>query len=363
MKILFLIDNLGPGGKQRRLVELIKGLSNYPDIEMSLVLTRKDIIYKNIHSIDIDIHYAIRKNLKKDPRVFFKIYKIAKNIKPDIIHVWGNLEAIYAIPAKIILNIPMLNGQITDAPSSLPSGILNYKLTFPFSNKIIANSYAGLKAYNAPVTKSSVIYNGFEFDRIKILEEIKTVRKKYLIKTKFVIGMVGSFMARKDYTTYIKAAKKVILKNDDITFLCVGDGDSSQYKLMVENDFKHRILFIEHQENIESLMNICDIGVLATYTEGISNSLLEFMALSKPLVVTGGGGCSELVLHNQNGYLLESGDYTGLQHKLLDLINDEKLRYKFGKMSKTIVLEKFSINRMIQSFLNEYKLLISKLHS
>lgn len=354
MKVLLFIDNLGPGGKQRRLIELIKGLSNDSGIEMELVLTKTNIVYTEIFSTGIKIHYTIRKNFKKDPRVFFEFYRIARRFKPDIIHVWGNLEAIYAIPAKFLLNTPMLNNQITDAPSSFSSVILNYKLTFPFSNKIIANSYAGLKAYKAPMYKSLVIYNGFDFNRIKKLENVNIVREKYNIKTNFVVGMIGSFMARKDYSTYIKAAKEVINENDQTTFLCVGDGDYNQYKLLIDNDIKDRILFIEHQENIESLMNVCDVGVLATYTEGISNSLLEFMALSKPLVVTGGGGCAELVADNKNGYLMRSGDYKGIKEKLLYLLKNEKKRFEFGKMSKQIVLEKFSIKNMVNSFRKEY---------
>ena len=357
MKILFFIDNLGPGGKQRRLVELIKGLRNYSDIEMTLVLTKKEIVYTGIKSTGINIYYALRKKIKKDPRVFLEFYKITKRIRPDIIHVWGNLEAIYAIPAKVLMNIPMLNSQITDAPTSFSSRLLNHKLTFPFSNRITANSLAGLKAYNAPINKSVVIYNGFDFNRINKLKTRNIIRDKFDIKTKSVIGMVGSFMARKDYTTYIKAAIALLEIDQNITFICVGDGENDQYKSMVPKELKHQILFIEHQENIESIMNICDIGVLATYTEGISNSLLEFMALSKPLVVTGAGGCSELVMNAKNGYLLESGDYVGMTNKLLFLLNNIDVRNEFGKKSKKIVMEKFSIDTMVRSFLKEYKLL------
>ena len=81
MKILFYIESLNSGGKERRLVELIKGLSKYPDIEMELVLTRDYIHYKEISDTGIKIHFNIRKGLKKDPRLFFKFYKIAKKFE------------------------------------------------------------------------------------------------------------------------------------------------------------------------------------------------------------------------------------------------------------------------------------------
>ena len=166
MKILLFIESLRSGGKERRLVELIKGLQKYPDIECELVLTKKEIHYSDIFNTGIKFHYIIRKNLKKDPRLFLLFYKIAKKFKPDIIHVWGNMVAIYAIPAKVLLGIPMINNQITVAPLKVSGGLFSHHITFPFSDRILANSYAGLKSYNAPKVKSSVIYNGFDFNRI-----------------------------------------------------------------------------------------------------------------------------------------------------------------------------------------------------
>ena len=53
--------------------------------------------------------------MKKDPSVLFRFYWLAKKIKPDIIHVWGHMVAFYAVPAKRLLNIPMINNEITDA--------------------------------------------------------------------------------------------------------------------------------------------------------------------------------------------------------------------------------------------------------
>ena len=168
MKIVFFIESLRSGGKERQLVELIKGLKHYPDIECELALTRTEIHYKDIFSTGIKIHYIVRKYIKKDPRLFILFYKICKKYRPDIIHVWGNMVAIYALMAKTLLEIPMINFQIQNATKKVNKEILSHKLTFPFSDIIIANSKAGLKAYNAPERNSRVIYNGFDFNRFVI---------------------------------------------------------------------------------------------------------------------------------------------------------------------------------------------------
>ena len=360
MKILFFIDNLGPGGKQRRLVELIKRLCQYPNLEMNIVLTEKEIIYKDIFSTKIKIHFTVRKYLKRDPLVFYQFYKITKNFKPDIIHVWGNLEAIYALPSKILLKIPLLNSQITNATPFF-NKILNHKLSFPFSDKILANSYAGLRAYNAPKNKSSVIYNGFDFNRINELGDPSLIKIKYNIKTKYIVGMASSFMDRKDYTTYFEAAKEVLKNRNDVTFIAVGDGDNSKYKKIIEKNNDNKIIILGHQRKVEDIMNICDIGILVSnvklHGEGIPNSVLEFMALSKPVIANDCGGTNELVINNRNGYLIEKQDFKELSGRIIDLLDNDFLRKTFGLESRKIVVEKFSITEMVNSFIYEYELL------
>ena len=167
-KILFFIESLHSGGKERRLVELIKGLTKYPDIKMELVLIKEDIHYNDIFSAGIKIHYTVRKLIRKDPFVVYKFFKIAKIFQPDIIHVWGYMAAVYAIPTKVVFNIPIINNSITYALNIKMFSKLwvASKLSFPFSDRVIANSYAGLKSHKIVAnSKYRVIYNGFDFER------------------------------------------------------------------------------------------------------------------------------------------------------------------------------------------------------
>jgi len=361
MKILFFIDSLHSGGKERRLVELIKGLKNiHPQIEMELVLTKVNVHYDEIFETGIKIHYTIRKLYKKDPLIFLKFYKIAKAFKPDIIHVWGNMVAIYAIPTKVWLRIPMVNNQITEVPLKIQKGILSHRLSFRFSDRIISNSKAGLYVFNAPKNKSNCIYNGFDFNRIQNLEPVALVKKRYNLNSKIVIGMFASFSNMKDYSSYIDAAIKLSILYENIIFIAVGSGNSKGYEEMVPLDLKDRILFLGQQNNVESIMNCCDIGVLASFTEGISNAILELMALGKPVVVSGGGGSSELVINGKNGFLIPSKDSDLLAQKIGLLLNDDKVRIEMGINAKQSVANNFSIDLMIRKFYNEYKQLCAE---
>ena len=363
MKILFFIESLRSGGKERRLVELIKALKQYPNIECELVLTRKDVHYEDIFKLEIAVHFIERKYLKKDPRLFFLFYKICKKFKPDIIHVWGNMAALYAIPTKILLKIPMINNQITDAPLKVNHGLLSHKLTFPFSDLIVSNSKAGLKSYNAPQYKTKVIYNGFDFNRIQNLPSKETLKQKFRINTKKVIGMVASFSDNKDCETYISAAQVILQRRHDITFLAIGNGKNLQRcKKMVLPEFKDRIKFLGRQKYIESLINIFDIGILTTnqeiHGEGISNSIMEYMALGKPAIATDGGGTNELVVDGEVGFLVKQKSVEDLASKIAYLLNNEEVAINMGAKGRERIKQEFNLENMTRSFVNLYRSLL-----
>jgi len=358
MKILFFINDLRAGGKERRLVELIKGLSKFPEIKMEIVVTKKTIQYLDIFSTKIVIHYLIRPIGKKDLSLFYKFYKIANKFKPDIIHVWENLVAIYAIPAKLLLKVPMINNEITNSTIQMTYSIISYRLTFLFSDRIIANTYAGLKAYDVPKKKSLVIYNGFDFNRIDKLEGKDIIRKRFNIQTRFVVAMVATFSKKKDYKTYIEAANKVLEKKNEVTFLCIGDGDYSELKKKVYKYNRDKILFLGKQLHVESIMNICDIGVLMTnpkHGEGISNSILEFNALGIPVVASEGQGTFEIIENGVTGFLVKPGSPENLSERIIYLLENGGICKKLGMEAKEKVIKKFGISRMIEEFRDAYQ--------
>lgn len=362
MKVLFFIESLRAGGKERRIIELLKGLKRYPEVEVELVLTRNEIHYQEFYELNIPLHIIERKFLKKDPLLFIKFYRIARKFQPDLIHVWGHMVAVYAVPTVWKLGVPLLNNEITDATPG--QKLLGKDIVFNASSRIVANTKAGLQAYGAPVEKSGVIYNGFNFSRLKNLQPKEEIRAKFKLETPYVVGMVATFSPYKDYRTYVKAALQVLGSRNDVTFLCIGEGDDSSFKAMVPAQHTNRILFLGKQNKVESIMNVCDIGVLATdvkhHAEGISNALMEFMALAKPVIATNFGGSVELIVHEETGFLVDAYDHADLAAKIDLLLHDSARRTGMGNASNKRVETEFSIDKMVSSFYGEYRALTEK---
>ncbi|MEO5991271.1 MAG: glycosyltransferase [Ferruginibacter sp.] len=362
MRILFFIESLRAGGKERRLTELIKGLRVVPYIEYEIVVMSSDIHYQDILKLNIKIHSLIRKT-KKDLSVFKRFYQLTKIYKPDIIHCWDDMTAVIAVPACKMLGIKLVNGMVIDTPvhqNIFNKYWLRAKLTFPFSDVIIGNSKAGLCAYGAPAKKSLVIYNGYNFERNKNLSDRTEIRNQLNISTRFIISMVATNSDKKDYKTYLKAAEIVLSKRNDVTFLAIGEKTDSLdlENLVNKNIIGNKIRFLGKKKNVEDFINITDVGVLATYTEGISNSILEFMALGKPVIATDGGGTIEILQECKTGYLVKPYDSAGLAFKIGLLLENENKRIEMGKFAQKRIEDVFSIKLMVDNFLSIYSKLL-----
>ena len=361
MKILFFIESLTAGGKERRLVELMKVLKLSGNISFELVVISNEIHYQEIFDYKINIHYLIRKR-KKDLSVFSRFYKICKQYNPDIVHCWDSMTAVYSIPACKLLHIKFINGMVINAPKK--QNILNpywlrAKLTFPFSNNIIGNSRAGLEAYKAPKRKSICIYNGFNFDRTKNITDARIIREQLNINKKYVVGMVASFSKFKDYETYFIAAQLILNKRNDINFLAIGkETDSDLCKNFIDLRFREYFRLLGKQTGIESIVNIMDIGILSTFTEGISNSILEYMALGKPVIANSGGGTTEIIEDTETGFIINPTDPNQLAEKIETLLNDAELRMKMGIAGRERIKKEFTIDRMVSKYIALYESLL-----
>lgn len=349
---------MGSGGKERRITELLKELVHHHDINFELVIMSNDIHYNEVTDLGIIIHKIIRKN-KKDISIFNQIYKICKNFKPDIVHSWDSMSAIYSIPSCRLQNIKFINGMVVDTPvrqNLLNKYWLRARITFPFSDFIVGNSDAGLRAYVAPVGRRVLIYNGFNFERLTDVVPSEIIKNELNIKSGYVIGMVAAFSERKDYRTYFKAAHLLLKKRRDITFLAIGaNTDTIKSEDLIDHQFITNFRLLGKRNKIESYINVMDICVLATYTEGISNSIMEYMALGKPVIATSGGGTNEILLDNETGFLISHSKPEELAEKAEILLYDDKLRQRMGQAGKKRIKEKFSIDNMVNKFIDLYK--------
>lgn len=359
MRILFMFDGLGRGGRERRFVQLVKGLNEAGYKDLYLINTRDIVEYKEI--LDYDIHIEFMDRHKKS--FFMKLIRRINMIQPDVIQPWIDVNAAHLDIAYCFLkHKPVyISSFIADCnyfKHSLWSKIA-MRISYWLSRYVISNSEAGLDSYGVKGKKRVCIHNGFDFDRLKNLKGNK-VKDELSIKTRFVVSMIARMQNNKDFSTFIKAAKKILEVRDDVTFLAVGDGPmESLWKKEVPHDLKNKIIFTGKRDDVDDILHVTDISVLCsnaeTHGEGISNTILESMASGIPVIATRGGGTSEIVLENETGFLITPKCDEELAIKIEQLLDSDTLRMNMGMNSYQRIKKYFSLGYSTEQYLKIYQ--------
>jgi glycosyltransferase involved in cell wall biosynthesis len=273
------------------------------------------------------------------------------------------MTSFYALPIARLYGIKLINGSIRNA---FMNGGLRWKLEkllLTLSDYRVANSKAGLlsRRFALDSPRNVVVYNGFDRSRIDTIGDDGGFCKNVAQGMK-VVGMVGTFSNRKDYTTYFLAAKEILSRRGDAIFLAIGDGQNFERYRQIVLDSSDKIQLLGKLNNIEEWVARFNVGVLATYTEGISNSIMEYMALCKPVIATDGGGTSEIVQDGVTGFLVPRGDSAALAEKIEYLLDNPAIARAMGIEGRNLLEREFSLEQLTDRtlFLYESALASSK---
>ena len=224
----------------------------------------------------------------------------------------------------------------------------------------VANSYAGLQSrgFVAEEARNVVIYNGFDFSRVERFTTTAAPHRHVRDNGIKTVGMVAEFNRFKDYPTFIHMARKLSARRSDVVFVTVGEGETWQASKELAAGVA-AIRFLGERKNIEQIVETFDVGVLSTFTEGISNSIMEYMALRKPVVATDGGGTQELVEDGKTGFLVPPRNPDVLAAKIEYLLDNPEIARHMGEAGEARLRRNFSTARMIEETVKLYKLAVA----
>lgn len=201
----------------------------------------------------------------------------------------------------------------------------------------IYNCYSGSKYFESKgfkADKNIVIPNGFP----NIAKPMS--RHSKLLKT---ILTVGRFDAAKDYETLIKSVS--LLKRNDWRLCIVGYGTLEEQIRDWIKDYgiEDRTDIYIKPDNVDELERNADIYISTSLFEGTSNSIMEAMNWSLPVVATNVGDNNYLIIDGENGYLHQVGDVNGISASLDRLLDSEDLRNLMGTKGNIRLKENYSM--------------------
>lgn len=176
------------------------------------------------------------------------------------------------------------------------------------------------------------------------------------MQNKKIVLYAGRLLALKGVDVLIQAIPKVLeTVKEDVLFVFAGSGVNSGLLHKLEAD-PENILFTGPlpKELLIPLMNKSELTVLPSYHENCPYSVLESMACGTPVVASNVGGLPEIITHNYDGLLVDSGSPHALAWAIVRLLQDKDFRNLLGNKAKRTILERFSWKNNISKYLDAY---------
>jgi len=209
------------------------------------------------------------------------------------------------------------------------------------------------------------IPNGIDTEKFRVVSE----EDKRKFKKEIGIGenipvfiYTGTIQRKKNLKSLIKVADILKSQGEKFKLLIVGDGPERK---ALEKEVKNRsmgdfILFKGKQEKIEKFLFASDIFILPSFVEGLSNALLEAGSCGLGCVVSDIPGNREVVENGVNGFLVSPFDINEFAQRIKMLIDNKELRKKIGYKMRRIIEEKFSLIKIVYSYIAIYEELTGK---
>ncbi len=355
MNILQVINSLDCGGLEKLTLNLAKGLKTQGHNVVICCLEGLGNLHKgDLGGIEVA---ALNKKDGLDVILPFRLAGLMRKEKIEIIHSHNPGPLIYGTIAGKIAGVPVIiNTRHGRAPRQINRFIWEMNDCIVSISNDAKTELVKINKINPE--KVTVIHNGIDLKEFNsTYQSYPEEKKKIGLEASFVIGTVSRLSPEKDQTTLIKAFAKVAAVETTAKLVFVGDGPSKNVlqALAKSLGLEDRVIFLGFRSDISVIMRSFDIFVLSSLMEGISLSLLEAMALSRPVVVTDVGGNPEVVKNNETGILALPQNPDNLAEGIISLAKNRDMANKFGEAGRKWVEQEFDIDKMVARYLSLYE--------
>jgi len=202
--------------------------------------------------------------------------------------------------------------------------------------------------------RTSVIYNGIDFAELDAQRwDVAAERSRLgIAPDEVLIGCVANFNPVKGHLTLIEAFARLrpLCPDVPLRLLLAGDGPlraAIEAKISALG-LAGAVILVGNSRQVTREFQISDVVVLASETEGFSNSLVQAMALGKPVVACRVGGNPEAVADEQTGLLVAPKNPAALAGALARLARDPALRRRLGEAGRARARECFTRRQMLE---------------
>lgn len=401
MKVVILTDDFPPkslGGAGIVAYMQAKELLNRGH-EVSIVTTFQDEGIEEKINLNGLIVYRIQTNYNMffrayislfNPKVVFKVKKILKEIKPDVIHVHNihqflsykvlDYAKLYSKRVVITFHDVMSVHYTKLYPKKVEKkeNVFDYKVTWfeqirafglqynPFRNICIKHYLRNADCFLAVsgslktaleqngLKNLQVLHNGVDLKDFEYnTERVESFKNKYDLNNKKILFFSGRISRAKGIDVCFNLIKEISKTIPEIRLLIAGQKNAYVEDILKRNDMQEvasKVVFtgwLDREEVVSAYYSSDLIPVLSLYLDPLPTTNLEAMTARKPVLGTIFGGTSEIIIDGQTGFLVNPNDSKLVFEKTLTILNNKDLAVKFGEAGYKRLMNNFQIKQQI----------------
>jgi glycosyltransferase involved in cell wall biosynthesis len=365
INLMHVVLSLEVGGLEKLVVEHAMSINrDIFNVEVCCC-DRLGLLSETLHQNGIPVT-LLQKNLEHFDYAYpLRLRRFLQEKNVHILHMHSGaffLGTMGALLARTPATVYTDHGRLLVDPTIL---ILMERFAGRFVDKIIAVSNE-LESYlkqvvKVPAAKTTTIINGIDTTIYRYRPKPLRLLEEFNIPANSrIIGTVGRLAAVKDQMSMIEAFAIVHEKMPDTVLLLVGDGPMrNELDAAVERlNLNGSVLFTGNRMDVSHILNLFDVFVLTSLSEGTSISLLEAMSSGVAPLVTDVGGNPSIVESTVDGILVHPKDLKDISEKIIVLLKDDAMRSRIAKNAANKIRLHYGKDAMMVTYQNMYLELI-----
>jgi glycosyltransferase involved in cell wall biosynthesis len=376
--VVYVIAEMITGGTQTHLLQVFRLLDRAVFKPHLFVLRDGGNLLDEASAAGVEVRtFGMSGSLKNPGDIggLLRMVRALREVRPCLVHGYLLRGNFYAALAGRMARVPAVitSKRGCHEPAGMAES-LAVQVSGRLSDALTGNSMEVLDfthrvegRFRAPMT---MIPSGIDTDRFDPRRvggwPRGALRTELGIGNAPVVGTAITFRPRKGFRMLYEAMAEVRRKIPDVRLVIAGASEMSPEaaRLARELDLGDRIHLLGRRADMPEVLSALDVFVLPSQSEGMSNAILEAMAMRLPVVATDVGGAREQIEEGRSGHLVAYPDSTALAAKITELLGDANRRERVGTAARERVVALYSAAGMVRQMEELYaKLLHGKLRA
>jgi len=305
---------------------------------------------RRFHDVESFMHNL--KWLFTFPIAVMRASRIIVQSGADIVHVNGLLNLVPAVAARLTGRRLVWSLIGDHYPKAVVSMLRPLLRVLPHRRVVLAEAMKKYYFADGDFDQGIVIREPVDLTRFVSRNEIdeSLFEELGISPSQTVVGAVGNIVPSKGWLYFLNAASEIVEGCPDVHFLIIGAESETQRDYAQRVRARIRELNLEdcvtltgYRTDVEDLLALVDVFMLASLNEGTPLAILEAMATGIPVVATDVGGVSEQIIDGETGMLVPPGDVSALVQACQHLLSNTGLQEEMGRAGRRHVEEHYSL--------------------